>query len=293
MSRRERFEIEAAGHVGHVFASRRPAAGATGNAAPAAVLVHGIGASHRYLHRLHGLLAESVATYSIDLPGFGGTPTPERTLTVADHASYIHGALEQLGVLEFVIAGHSMGSQFAIEAALQQPGRIPHVVLMGPVVDSKRRTVAQQALALARDCLLHESPSSNALVFTDYLRCGPNWYLKTLRQMMDYPTEQKITGVTAPVLVVRGVNDPVAATDWCRRLAGRANSGSLLEIPGTGHVVQHNRATEVADAIKAFAGLGPVAGGTAPLVESPLVAAAAETGAKESPARETAQENQG
>ena len=29
----------------------------------------------------------------------------------------------------------------------------------------------------------------------------------------------------------------------------------LLEIAGTGHVVQHNRATEVAEAITAFAGL--------------------------------------
>jgi pimeloyl-ACP methyl ester carboxylesterase len=257
MSRPERFEIEAIGHLGHVFASRRPVPGVSNTAtpAPAVVLIHGIGASHRYLRRLHKLLAGTVDTYSIDLPGFGATPRPARTLTVADHASYILGAMEQLGVLEFVIVGHSMGSQFALEAALQQPGRISHAVLMGPVVDSKRRTLAQQALSLGRDCLFYESPSSNALVFTDYLRCGPGWYLKTVRVMMDYPTEQKITGATAPVLVLRGANDPVATTDWCRRLAELAPSGRMLEIQGTGHVVQHNRATEVAEAIRAFAGL--------------------------------------
>ena len=118
-----------------------------------------------------------------------------------------------------------MGSQFAIEAALQQPGRVSQLVLMGPVVDSKRRTVMQQALALGRDSLFFESPSSNALVFTDYLRCGPVWYLKTLRVMMGYPTEQKIPGVSAPVLVLRGANDPVASADWCRRLAAHAAEG--------------------------------------------------------------------
>ncbi|MCB5273533.1 Fluoroacetate dehalogenase [Arthrobacter sp. SO5] len=255
MSRPERFDIEAAGHLGHVFASRSPADSAGSSPARAFVLIHGIGASHRYLRRLHGLLAQTADTYSIDLPGFGATPRPERTLTVADHASYILGAMEQLGVLEFAIVGHSMGTQFAVEAALQQPGRISQVVLMGPVVDSKRRTVAQQALALGRDCLFYESPSSNALVFTDYLRCGPRWYLKTLRVMMGYPTEQKIDGVTAPVLVVRGANDPVATTEWCGRLAERAPGGTLLEIQGTGHVVQHNRAAEVAGAIEVFAGL--------------------------------------
>lgn len=267
MSRPVRFEIEAAGHLGHVFASRRPAASLRGTrtsspeAGPAVVLIHGIGASHRYLRRLHVLLAESTDTYSIDLPGFGATPRPERTLTVADQARYILGAMEQFGVLEFVIVGHSMGTQFAVEAALQQPVRIPYVVLMGPVVDSKRRTVAQQALSLGKDCLFFESPSSNFLVFTDYLRCGPSWYLKTLEVMMDYPTEEGITGVTAPVLVLRGANDPVATSGWCRRLAGRAATGKLLEIQGTGHMVQHNRAVEVAGAIRSFAGL-PAAGGT-------------------------------
>ena len=73
--------------------------------------------------------------------------------------------------------------------------------------------------------------------------------------MMGYPTEQKITGVTAPVLVVRGANDPVASADWCRRLAARAAQGQLLEIEGTGHVVQHNRSVEVAGAILDFAGI--------------------------------------
>lgn len=267
MSRPVRIEVEAAGQLGHVFASRRPG-GTAGSAraagAPAVVLIHGIGASHRYLRRLHGLLAESVDTFSIDLPGFGATPRPAHTLSVAEHATYILGALEQLGVLEFVVVGHSMGTQFAVEAARQQPSRIPHMVLMGPVVNDRRRTVAQQALALGRDCLLFESPSSNALVFTDYLRCGPSWYLKNLRVMMDYPIEEKISGVGAPVLVLRGANDPVAPADWCRRLAARAATATFLEIEGTGHVVQHNRAVQVADSILAFAS-SPAAGSGAAL----------------------------
>ncbi|MGO4192358.1 alpha/beta fold hydrolase [Arthrobacter sp. YAF17] len=252
MSRPDRFEIEAAGQLGHVFVSRGPAGPLP--ARPAVVLIHGIGVSHRYFRRLHGRLAETGDTYSIDLPGFGATPRPAHALSVADHATYILGALEQLGVLEFVLVGHSMGSQFAVEAALQQPDRVSQLVLMGPVVDSKRRSVLQQALALGRDSLFFESPSSNALVFTDYLRCGPSWYLKTLRVMMDYHTEERVASIAAPVLVLRGANDPVASADWCRRLAARAAQARLVEIQGTGHVLQHNRAAEVAEAILGFAG---------------------------------------
>lgn len=269
MSKPLRFQIEAAGHVGHVFASLRPESGLQGNqrpgrdaepSRPAVVLVHGIGVSHRYLARLHDVLAETVDTYSVDLPGFGSTPRPKHTLTVADYATYVFGALEQLGVRDMVFVGHSMGVQFGIEAARQQPERIRQLVLMGPVVDPRRRTVAQQALALGCDSLFFESPASNAVVFGDYLRCGPIWYMKTLRVMMDYATEDRITGVAAPVLVVRGSNDPVAGAEWSRRLADRAPSGQLVEIRGSGHVVQHNRAVEVAAAITSFAGL-PAADG--------------------------------
>ena len=255
-----RMEVSAAGHTGHVFASRGPG----GRSAAPVVLIHGIGASHRYLRRLHRLLAGSTDTYSIDLPGFGATPRPRRTLSVADHARYILGAMEQLGVAEFVLVGHSMGAQFATEAALQEPGRIQYLVLMGPVVDPKRGTVAQQALALGRDALFYESASPIVVVFTDCLRCGPSWYFKTLRVMMEYPLAQRITGVTAEVLVIRGANDPVADADWSRRLAGLARRGQLMEVQGTGHAVQHAGALEVRDAILAFAGRRTAAGEALP-----------------------------
>jgi hypothetical protein len=52
---------------------------------------------------------------------------------------------------------------------------VPQVVLMGPVVDVRNRTVFRQMTALTKDALLYETPGSNALVFSDYLRCGPLW----------------------------------------------------------------------------------------------------------------------
>ena len=73
--------------------------------------------------------------YFIDLPGFGATPRPGNQLSIADHARYILGAMEQLDVPELVLVGHSMGTQLAMEAALQEPEQISNVVLMGPVVD--------------------------------------------------------------------------------------------------------------------------------------------------------------
>lgn len=250
-------DMEAHGLEGRIlWADGTPAPGREipeASATPAYVLIHGIGVSHRYLRRLHLKLAADAPTYSLDLPGFAGTPKPGRQLSVEDYGAFIAQALKASGINSYVLVGHSMGVQFAIETALYAPGQAQRLVLMGPVVDSRHRTVRRQALALFLDSMLRESPSSNWIVFTDYLRCGPRWYFTELPVMMDYPTELRLAGITAPVMVLRGSHDQVAGPEWSLMLSQAVSQGSFVEVPRAGHVVQHLRARQVAAAIKSWA----------------------------------------
>ena len=238
-------------NIGELHARVHP--GGDRDAGPTYVLLHGIAMSHRYLARLHASLAEKGRVLSLDLPGFGGTPKPPHPLSVEDYARFIIRVLDGCGVVHCVLVGHSMGAQFAIEIARQDPDLVSHVVLMGPVVDASRHTIIRQFLAVARD-LSREPPSANVVVLTDYFRCGTRFFLAELRAMLAYPTAERIRGTPAPVLVVRGVADPIARSEWCRMLAGRAPSGRLLEIHGSRHVVQLSDPDRVARAIAAFAG---------------------------------------
>ncbi|MFF1831620.1 alpha/beta fold hydrolase [Paenarthrobacter sp. NPDC058040] len=219
---------------------------------PAYVLIHGIGVSHRYLARLHAVLSADAPTYSLDLPGFAGTPKPDRQLSVEDYGTFIAEALADRGIHSRILVGHSMGVQFAIEAALQASGSTTSLVLMGPVVDSRHKNLWRQSLALFLDGLLRESPSSNWIVVSDYLRCGPRWYLTELPVMMGYPTEKRLANVDVPVLILRGSRDHVAGPEWSLRLSRAVADGRLAEIPGVGHVAQHMRPKEVANAIRSF-----------------------------------------
>jgi pimeloyl-ACP methyl ester carboxylesterase len=221
-------------------------------AEPAYVLIHGIGVSHRYLARLHHLLAASAPVFSLDLPGFGGTPKPGRQLSVEEYGAFIAEALKSRDIGSYILVGHSMGVQFAIEAALRQPERARQLVLMGPVVDSRHKNVRRQSLALLVDGLFRESPSSNWIVFTDYIRCGLRWYLTELPIMMAYPTEKRLALVGTPALVLRGSRDPVAGREWSLKLSRAVPQGRLAEIPKCGHVAQHLRPKAVADAIRSF-----------------------------------------
>lgn len=218
---------------------------------PTFVLVHGIGMSHRYLSRLHAILAKKGATYSIDMPGHAGLPKPDVDADIAIMARGLADTIESLEVGPVVLIGHSMGAQWVTAVALESPHLVDRVVLMGPVADSEHRTLPAQTAALARDSL-GEPAGINAIVFSDYLRCGMPWYLVQARHLLTYAIEEHVALVQVPTLVLRGARDPIAGPEWCRRLADIAPEGHCVEIPGQHHVVQHSAPHEVASAIEVF-----------------------------------------
>lgn len=218
---------------------------------PVFVLIHGMGMSHRYLDRLHDVLAGFGDTYSIDLPGFGSTATPESRLSMSDYAGLLANVLTGLDVSNTILLGHSMGAQCVVELAIERPELASHLILIGPAVDTGRRSVSQQALALFSNAWM-ESPSLTGLQLLDLIRCGPRWFQRELPVVMSYPLEERLSGVDQPVLVVRGEYDPVALPLWSQRLADGAKNGQWLEIPGHAHGVQHSAPGELAAGILAF-----------------------------------------
>jgi pimeloyl-ACP methyl ester carboxylesterase len=217
---------------------------------PAIVLIHGIGMSHRYLSRLHDVLAQDRAVYSIDLPGFGGLPKPRTDVSVTAMASALGGVIESLNAGPVVLVGHSMGSQWVVEVGAHRPEQVTDVVVIGPVADAEHRSLASQLIALARDSF-GETPAINAIVLTDYLRCGVPWYLAQVRHMLTYRIEDRVSVLSMPLLVIRGSRDPIAGLEWCRRLRDSALRARLVLIPGHHHVAQHSAPKAVAAAILA------------------------------------------
>jgi pimeloyl-ACP methyl ester carboxylesterase len=212
------------------------------------VLVHGIGMSHRYLKRLHRTLRAHGTVVSVDLPGFGGLPKPTHDADVTRVADGLGTVIDELGIGPAVLVGHSMGTQWVVELAVRRPDLARAVVTIGPVTDDRARTVRQQAGALMLDTL-GEPPGANALVFGDYVRCGPVWYLRQLRHMLAYPIEDRAGLLGVPLLIVRGARDPIARRAWCRRLRAAAREAALVEIPGRVHNAQHTAPRAVAAAI--------------------------------------------
>jgi pimeloyl-ACP methyl ester carboxylesterase len=206
--------------------------------AAAYVLVHGIGMSARYYRPFTEVLARDSHVLVPDLPGFGRSPRPPAALSVPELADVVAGLVESAGLVAPVLVGHSMGCQVVTEVLARHPGIGAAGVLIGPVVDDEARSALRQAARLLRDGL-HEPLRVNAVITSDYARCGPRWYAATLPHMLGYRTEDRIRDTTAPVLVLRGVHDPIAPESWVQRLAAAAPRGASAQVPDAGHVAMY------------------------------------------------------
>lgn len=216
----------------------------TGTGGQPVVLVHGIGVSARYFQPLAAELARGGTVYAIELPGFGLSPSPGRPLSVPELGGIVQSVMRSLEITDAVLVGHSMGCQVAAETAARSPELVRKLVLLGPTVNDRERSVGKQALRLAQDTL-REPPAVNWMVFTDYLRSIVP-YLRTLKPMVNHRLEETLPKVSCPVVIMRGARDPIAPLDWLERLAATNPGACIAEVPGAAHVLMHPRPAETA-----------------------------------------------
>jgi len=103
-------------------------------ALPCVVFVHGAVCDHSvftllarwFAHHGHGVLA-------VDLPGHMRSAGPALT-SVEAMADWLLALLDAAGVAQAALAGHSLGSLVALEAAARAPGRATRLVMLGTCV---------------------------------------------------------------------------------------------------------------------------------------------------------------
>jgi pimeloyl-ACP methyl ester carboxylesterase len=101
---------------------------------PAAILIHGLGATKvSMLPTLAALAAEGRRAIALDLPGFGDSVKP---IGAAYHAPYIARAvvalMDALGLERADLIGNSLGGRVAVEVGLRFPERTRRLGLLAP-----------------------------------------------------------------------------------------------------------------------------------------------------------------
>ena len=101
--------------------------------APAILLLHGFGSSLQTWDAWADSLDKRYRVIRLDLPGFGLTgPSPTNDYSEQTDTETLTRFIDQLGVTQLTVIGHSMGGKMAWSLAASQPSRITALVLMAP-----------------------------------------------------------------------------------------------------------------------------------------------------------------
>ena len=219
--------------------------------APTIVLVHGLSVSSGYMAPTAARLAPYYHVYAPDLPGFGKSAKPAHVLTIPELVDALAAWMEALKLPPAVMLGNSLGCQFIVDFALKYPERITHVVLVGPTMDPRARSVHQEAFRVALN-MLREPLTFLPVVGREYLAAGLRRTVRTLKYAFADPMEKRLPRVQVPTLIMRGARDPIVPQDWVEELHRLLPGSQLVVVRGAAHAVNFNSPDKLVEIVRSF-----------------------------------------
>lgn len=242
------------------------------------ILLHGHSmAGVTFWRNLDDLLAQGYTTvYCPDLPGFGQSSRPQfRHRSVGRAIEFFVMPFTQwvseLGIRNFTLVGHSLGSYIAYEYS-QTSTLIKRLVLVAPAAISRRTKLIMtlwfrltpqrflthggliatlffhrsfptfhpynvtgfRALTFCANSISHRSGDAAAAAILRVFRKGFGWRSECIR-----PLAERAVPIKCPVLIVGGSKDCLVGTDCLVRLydelKARGNNVRLAILPGADH----------------------------------------------------------
>jgi pimeloyl-ACP methyl ester carboxylesterase len=199
------------------------------------VLVHGLSSS-RTLKPLIRALGSSRPVFAPDLPGFGMSDPPSHPLDIPGLADALRRWLLDNDLAPANVVGVAFGCQVAVDLAAAYPASVERLVLVGPMCDPDARTPARLAMRWARNAP-RSSPRLAPTIVHDFIDAGPWRSVRTLREALEDPIEEKLGHIEAPTLVVRPERDHLVPAAWTERIAERIPDAELVALPKAAHTI--------------------------------------------------------
>jgi uncharacterized protein (TIGR04551 family) len=226
---------------------------------PAVVLIHGFAASSDSWMTVLPVLAQRYRVIAIDLKGFGWTSRPDGDYSPAAQAQLAWSVLDQLGVKDVAIVGHSWGSSVALSMAVAQQERVRRVALYDAYVYDDQvpsffRWADRGAIGEALFALYYRQRIEERVPLAYF---DDRWVTQArvehVEDEMDRPgtvaaalatvrahhfgsLHQKLRTFDRPVLLMWGEDDDVTPLRFGHRLAAELHDATLKTYPRCGHL---------------------------------------------------------
>ena len=236
-------------------------------AAPAVILLHGLGSSLHSFNAWAATLAETHRVIRFDLPGSGlSGPDPTGVYTDDRSVALLLAVMDQTGLKRATLAGNSIGGRLAWRFAAAHPDRVERLILIAPdgfaslgfeygkapdvpaMLDLMRLFLPKWALrpniaaaygdpARLTDATLERY---HALLLAPGNRKA---LLDRMRQTVLVDPQPLLRRIAVPVLLLWGEKDAMIPVANAQDYLGAVPDAQLVVLPGLGHVPQEEDPT--------------------------------------------------
>ena len=231
---------------------------------PQLVFLHGPGAggcaeAFRYqLDYFHGSLAPT-------LPGHGAGAS---CASVERYTEWVRGWLWGQGQpRDLVLVGYTLGACIALQYGLDYPKEVSGLVLMTVAMRPKHRAPgsANMRLRAAEDPAVYAewiaamwqsmqfvAPEFRERLIACHQQVGPRSQHHDLMVIDQFDVRHRISTLTAPLLLIRGVDDPLAPEEYEREIHEAVPGSQYLTLREAGHFPMAEQPAVVNRAIATF-----------------------------------------
>ncbi len=230
--------------------------------APAILLLHGFGASLQAWDDWAPALEKNLRVLRIDIPGFGlSGPAVNQDYSDAADVARVIALLDQLGVQQVIIAGHSMGGRIAWNLAAAHPERVSKLVLLSPdgFPDPNAKSDKTYEVPALLGLLPYSLPQwalrvgGVAPAFADDSQLTPQMMqryhdmmlapgvrtalLERMRQTRNSNPVVRLQSIKIPTLLLWGEKDAFIPLSNAQDYLKAMPQARLVTLPGVGHVL--------------------------------------------------------
>jgi pimeloyl-ACP methyl ester carboxylesterase len=254
------------------------------------IMIHGLAGNASHWKRLIPFLSANYRCIAMDLPGYGSSAfiqLKEDQNQLDVFADVVLKFIKQLGLKNVTLAGHSMGGQISIMAALKDTKAIKKLILLAP---AGLETFTEQEATLLKNYSKPEAfqMQDSATIRNNYKRnfytlpgeanqlisdrmalknCGhfAAWcqvVSNSVTGMLNHPVKDDLKKLKQKTLIVSAKNDELIPNkllhpnltidDVTKVGTDNIKDAQLVMINEAGHMLHFEKPGEVADAIKDF-----------------------------------------
>ncbi len=236
------------------------------------IFIHGLGSYLKSWYKNIDGLKENYRCIAVDLPGYGKSSKEPHSGKMSFYAGVLKDFIDKLELKNVVLAGHSMGGQISIMAAINYPETIKKLILVDPAgfelftpgqkkwfkevmtLDGVKLTTIEQIETNAA-YNFYKMPDYAQFIITDRIamRSASDFdnycyaVVQSVGGMVDEPVFEMLKDVKQPVEIFFGDNDNLIPNRFLNpgrtktvALAGHneLQNSELVMVPKCGHFMQ-------------------------------------------------------